>query len=216
MCGRFLTPDQAALERYWELKAPADFVQSYNVAPSQLAPVVRMDKDGQLQMHMLVWGFQPGWAKRAWINARSETVFTVKAFATAALKHRCLVPAMGWYEWQGKEAPRKPFVFHRDGFQPFAFAGIWTARETSEGWQRSFAILTTDATGALCEIHDRKPVVLDPEHHTAWLAPTTSLDDLQTILRADFSGIATYAITTHVNKPEHNDPQCIQPAEATG
>jgi putative SOS response-associated peptidase YedK len=216
MCGRFLTPDQAALERYWELKAPSDFVQSYNVAPSQLAPVVRMDKDGRLQMHMLVWGFQPGWAKRAWINARAETVFTVKAFATAAEKHRCLVPAMGWYEWQGEEAPRRPFVFHRDGFQPFAFAGIWTARETAEGWQRSFAILTTNARGHLREIHDRKPVVLSPEHYTGWLTPATSIDDLQTILRADFTGISTYAITTYVNRPEHNDAQCIQPAEATG
>jgi putative SOS response-associated peptidase YedK len=165
---------------------------------------------------MLVWGFQPGWAKRAWINARAETVFTVKAFATAAEKHRCLVPAMGWYEWQGEEAPRQPYVFHRDGFQPFAFAGIWTARETADGWQRSFAILTTDAQGRLREIHDRKPVVLSPEHYTAWLAATTSVDDLQTILRADFTGISTYAITTYVNKPEHNDAQCIQPGGATG
>jgi putative SOS response-associated peptidase YedK len=216
MCGRFLTPDQAALERYWELKAPADFVQSYNVAPSQLAPVVRMDKDGQLQIHMLVWGYQPDWAKRAWINARSETVFTVKAFATAAHKHRCLVPAMGWYEWQGKEAPRRPFVFHRNGFAPFAFAGIWTARKTPDGWVRSFAILTTQATGALREIHDRKPVVLDREHHTAWLAPATPVEDLQAILRVDFAGISTYEISTYVNKPEHNDAQVIQPAEAKG
>ena len=56
---------------------------------------------------------------------------------------------MGWYEWQGEEAPRRPYVFHRDGFTPFAFAGIWTARKISEGWARSFAILTTGAEGAL-------------------------------------------------------------------
>ena len=211
MCGRFLTPDQAALERYWGLKAPPDFMQSYNVAPSQLAPVVRMDDEGQLQLHTLTWGYQPEWAKRAWINARSETVFTVKAFAPAAQKRRCLVPAMGWYEWQGEEAPRRPYVFHRDGFTPFAFAGIWTARKTAEGWSRSFAILTTGAEGALREIHDRKPVVLNPEHYTAWLAPATSVDDVQAILSAGFAGISTYEITTYVNKPEHDDARCIQP-----
>jgi putative SOS response-associated peptidase YedK len=57
---------------------------------------------------------------------------------------------------------------------------------------------------------------VSPEHYTAWLAPTTPIDGLQTILRADFSDISTYAISTYVNKPEHNDAQCIQPAEATG
>jgi putative SOS response-associated peptidase YedK len=58
--------------------------------------------------------------------------------------------------------------------------------------------------------------VLDREHHTAWLAPATPVEDLQAILRVDFAGISTYEISTYVNKPEHNDAQCIQPAEATG
>jgi putative SOS response-associated peptidase YedK len=215
MCGRYLTPDQAALERYWGLRSPPDFVPSYNVAPSQLAPVVRADDAGQLQMHMLTWGYQPAWAKRAWINARAETVFTVKAFAPSAQKRRCLVPAMGWYEWQGEQAPRQPFVFHLDGFQPFAFAGIWTARETPEGWQRSFAILTTEASGPLREIHHRKPMVLNPSDYSAWLAPTTTPEDAQNILRSDLAGISAYAVSPYVNKPEHNDARCIQPLEET-
>ena len=70
----------------------------------------------------------------------------------------------------------------------------------------------TVVKGKLREIHERKPVFLSPEHYTAWLTPTTSIDELHTILRVDFAGISTYAITPYVNKPEHNDAQCIQPA----
>lgn len=146
MCGRFITPDQAAIEREWGLIGPVDFKQSYNLAPSQRAPVIRLEESGEMNLSLLTWGFQPGWAKRAWINARSETVYSSKAFASAARKRRCIVPAIGWYEWQGKKAPRQPYVFHRDGFLPFAFAGIWTAPMQASSKSR------------LCEAHLRSMV----------------------------------------------------------
>ena len=212
MCGRYLTPDQAALERYWGLASPPDYFPSYNVAPSRRAPVILTDKRVTQDLSLVTWGYQPGWAKRAWINARAETVFTLPAFAASAAKRRCLVPATGWYEWQGAQAPRTPYVFHLDGFAPFAFAGIWTARETSEGWQRSFAILTTEAQGALREIHHRKPVVLRSDDYTAWLAPETSTEEAERILAGDFAGIRTYAVSAFVNQPANDDARCIQPA----
>lgn len=213
MCGRYLTPDEAAIERYWGLTIPAGFSQSFNVAPSQLAPVIRADKTGELDLGLLTWGFQPPWAKRPWINARSETVFETKAFASAARKRRCLVPAMGWYEWQGEKAPRQPYVFHLGGFHPFAFAGIWTGRETDDGWERSFAILTTSAEGPLAAIHDRKPLVLKEEAYAAWLAPDTSVDEAKAILAGDLEGIDAYKVSPYVNKPANDDPACIAPLD---
>jgi putative SOS response-associated peptidase YedK len=59
----------------------------------------------------MTWGFQPNWAKRAWINARAETVFEARAFAKDAMRHRCLVIAAGWYEWTGDKSPRQPHLF---------------------------------------------------------------------------------------------------------
>lgn len=211
MCGRYLTPDQAALERHWNLQAPADYFQSYNVAPSQLAPVVRANLEGQWEIGMITWGFQPVWAERPWINARSETVFTTKAFASAAKKRRCLVPAMGWYEWQRGAAPRRPYVFHLAGFAPFAFAGIWTARKIDGQWVRSFAILTTEATGPLRDVHHRKPVVLGREKYDSWLGSGTGPNDAMTALAGDLADIAAYPVSTYVNQPAHDDPECIKP-----
>jgi putative SOS response-associated peptidase YedK len=214
MCGRYLTPDEAAIERHWSLAAPAGFRQSYNVAPSQLAPVIRMDEQGRRDMTLLTWGFQPAWAKRAWINARAETVFTAQAFAAAAAKRRCLVPAMGWYEWQSGATPKQPYAFHLGGFTPFAFAGIWTARKVDEAWLRSFAIITTEAGGPLREIHERKPLVLEQEKYESWLRHDTSVADARELLAGDFAGICAYPVSTYVNKPENDDARCIRPFES--
>jgi len=212
MCGRYLTPEETAYERHFGLAAPPNYFQSYNFAPSQPGAVIRLDADGNQESVLLTWGFQPGWAKRAWINARSETAFESRAFAPAARKRRCLVAAAGWYEWQGSKTPKQPFVFHLDGFKPFAFAGIWTARETEDGWLGSYALLTRPALSSLAPIHNRMPVVLEPEHYDAWISPTTSEADARAISTDAFGHIKTYPVSTYVNKPANNDTECIRSA----
>lgn len=211
MCGRYITPDEAAIEREWALVPPTDFTQSWNLAPSQHAPAIRLDESGAIDLSLLAWGFQPRWSKRGWINARAETLFSSKAFASSARKRRCLVPAVGWYEWQGSQAPRQPWVFHRDGFLPFAFAGIWTARELDDGWERSFAIVTTAATGELARIHHRKPVALTVEAQQRWLDPALDQPEAEAVLAGDGPDFGAYRVSTYVNKPTHNDAQCIAP-----
>jgi putative SOS response-associated peptidase YedK len=209
MCGRYLTPDQAALERAWELRAPAGYRQSYNLAPSQLAPVLSPIPAGGMALEMLVWGFKPHWAKRGWINARTETVFTSRAFAPAARRNRCLVPAIGWYEWQGEKAPRQPWLFHLDGFRAFAFAGIRTQGGDEE--PASFAILTTRAAEGLEQIHGRMPLVLDPADHARWLDAECPPDEAAGLLSRHASSFEFYKVSPYVNKPEHNDASCIRP-----
>lgn len=216
MCGRYLTPDQSALERYWGLAAPPDFTQSFNVAPSRPAPLIRTDPEGHRVLGMVTWGFRPGWSSRAWINARSESVFSAKAFAAAARRRRCLVPALGWYEWQGEAAPRMPYLFHGNGFAPIAFAGIWTARETAGGWERSFAILTRAAAERFAAIHDRMPVVLRPEDYAAWLDSSSTEPDLEGVLARPLDGIEFYRVSDYVNKPAHDDARCIAPLVGPG
>lgn len=211
MCGRFLTPDESAFERYWSLAPPDGYTCSFNVAPSQAAAVLRMDREGRVRADLLGWGFCPPWAKRAWINARAETVFTTQAFASAARERRCLVPAVGWYEWQGESAPKRPHVFHRADFEPFAFAGIWTGRETEQGRERSFAILTRSAAEAFTAYHPRMPVALDREAGLTWLDRATPPADAEALLRGALDEFAVYPVSSYVNKPENDDARCIEP-----
>ena len=62
-------------------------------------------------------------------------------------------------------------MFHLEEFEPFSFAGIWTARETDDGWQHNYAILTGPALPELAEIHGRMPVMLGPEPMTHGCRP---------------------------------------------
>ncbi len=63
------------------------------------------------QAQLFHWGLVPFWAKdpkigNRLINARAETVAEKPAFRTPFRKHRCLVLADGFYEWD-KKGPRK-------------------------------------------------------------------------------------------------------------
>lgn len=211
MCGRYITPEEADLERHWQLTPSIAYRQIFNLAPSQLAPIIRHDKEGRTELASFRWGFQPTWAKRSWINARSETVFETRAFQSAARKRRCLVPTIGWYEWQGAKAPKQPYCFHLDGFRPFAFAGIWTARKIDGGWNHNFAILTGPAAPYLEHIHDRMPVLINPKCYEAWLSPAT--ENPAALITEPYAPVSTYAVSTLVNKPENNGPECIVPID---
>jgi putative SOS response-associated peptidase YedK len=218
MCGRYLTPEENAFERYFSLKAPSGYRRSYNVAPTQQAPVILRNREGRRAAELVVWGFRPPWADRRWINARAESVFTSKAFASAAQERRCIVPALGWYEWQGEKAPKQPFLHHRTALdpnrgalEPIGFAGVWTAARIEGEWQRSFAILTRPATAPLRSIHDRMPAVLERDDFEAWLAAETPSEEALRLVLAREPEISAYAISPHVNKPEHDDPGCIEP-----
>jgi putative SOS response-associated peptidase YedK len=213
MCGRYITPEESDLERHWQLTPKIGYRQRFNLAPSLLAPIVRHDSEGKPELVSFRWGFQPPWAKRSWINARSETVFQASAFKIAAQKRRCLVPAIGWYEWQGSKPPKQPYCHHLDGFRPFAFAGIWTAREINGGWSHNFAILTRPATKYLERIHDRMPVILDPKHYDAWLSPGTV--EPATLIVEPTAPVSAYRVSTLVSRPENDGPECLRDSQSS-
>jgi putative SOS response-associated peptidase YedK len=223
MCGRYVTPDQAAIERYFG-RLPRDwkYLRSYNVAPRQATPVlVDVDKDpdkiegrGRSVLPMM-WDFQPRWARRAWINARSETVFDNRPFMSAACRQRCVVPASGWYEWTGGSASRQPYYFQAADGTPLGFAGIWV---WNRGGQQTFAILTTAAYGAAKSIHDRMPLILSPLAYDCWLWPQSLEIDYRAAAEypADEIELLTYPVSPAVNPARRDSPECINPIDISG
>jgi putative SOS response-associated peptidase YedK len=103
MCGRYVSKIDADLERHFNLtKVPFDF-SSYNVAPGRNVPVVRQSESGERELVLMRWGLIPHWAKEErigykMINARAETVGSKPAFRQPFKRHRCLIPANGFYE----------------------------------------------------------------------------------------------------------------------
>jgi putative SOS response-associated peptidase YedK len=132
MCGRYeLDLDDARIARHlgvkrWELGVKP----RYNVAPSQTLPIITEEEPEQLTL--AEWGLLPRWAKpgtsaKRPINARGETIDTLRTFKQAFQERRCLVPATAFYEWQKTNEGKQPYRIALKDNEPFAFAGLYEA-----------------------------------------------------------------------------------------
>ncbi|MFN4282806.1 MAG: SOS response-associated peptidase [Alphaproteobacteria bacterium] len=181
MCSRYSqTKSPAELAKRFKARQPKSNLQPrYNIAPTQEAPVLRLDGEGAREIALLRWGLVPGWAKELsgapLINARSETLSEKASFRQSFERRRCLVLADGFYEWQKVgPAPHKtklPWRFLRQDGEAFAMAGLWDLWRPAEGPAlESFAIVTTAANDLVAPVHDRMPAIFpDEESAAAWL-----------------------------------------------
>jgi putative SOS response-associated peptidase YedK len=189
----------------------------YNIAPTQLVPVVRQRGDGTRQIVLMRWGLIPSWAKEAGeglINARAETVNEKPSFRQSFRQRRCILPASGFYEWQKAEKHKIPHFVRLKNQMPMPFAGIWDAWRAPDGQViESCAILTTMANGAVGAIHERMPVILDPAGFALWLdLAVHAAEQLVPLLVSCPPGqVEVYPVTTLVNSPTNDSPACIEP-----
>lgn len=222
MCGRYsLTTDLEELIEVFEVPSVLFAHEPrYNIAPTQSAPVVAEDRKGR-RMGLMRWGLIPYWAKdpaigNRQINARSETARTRPAFRDAFVRRRCLVPADGFYEWQRTDGPRRPYWLHPGDGSVLGLAGLWERWRRSEGEDvYSFTILTTDASDSVRPIHDRMPVILPRSEWPVWLSRDSDPEALTSLLRPSTAMLRAREVSTWVNRPDHEDPTCIEPVSET-
>jgi len=188
MCGRFgITDVQHIGERfqlYLDLDL-SDIPPRYNAAPTQMLPVIT-ERDGQRHLQQMKWGLVPSWAKdrtRPMINARAEGIQDKPTFRTPFKRQRCLVPATHFFEWQTIGKKKQPYLIRPTDQSLFAFAGLYDVHyHPALGDLYSFSIITTEANEVTAPIHDRMPVILQPQLESVWLAPKTSALELQLLL----------------------------------
>ena len=180
MCGRYRLRDSEAA-RLATKAGIVDYptllrIDRYNVAPTQFNPVVlKPATESHPSLAMFRWGLIPPWAKDlksaySTINARSETVATLRTFAEPFKTKHCLVPAGGWYEWRNMEDGKQPYLLTLPDSEPFFFAGLWQKWQPKEAEPIfSFTILTTDANREILSLHDRMPVIVPEDRWLDWL-----------------------------------------------
>lgn len=185
MCGRYgRRADKQRIAEWMQTHSTNVFDEtylapSYNVAPTDSQPIVRLDRDGQRELTLMRWGLVPYWAKDSkigfsTINAKSETVTTSPAFRESMKRRRCLVPAEWFYEWAKIDAKTKqPYAIGLSDGSLFAFAGLWETWKDKASSQMlmTYTILTTDPNELTEPIHDRMPVILPPKDYQRWLEP---------------------------------------------
>ena len=222
MCSRyFLDADGNIIAYTFRVPVVKDHIRKrFNIAPTQEAPVVRIDREGQREVAMLRWGLVPFWAKdlkvgTSMINARSEGIEAKPAFREAVKTRRCIVPASGFFEWQGDRPGRKqPFAITVPQMPIFAFAGLWERWKPAEGAEptETFTIVTTDANEAVARVHDRMPVILPMGAIDTWL--TGPPDAAREVLKPYAGEIALRAVGTYVSNVNNEGPECLEDAPA--
>ncbi|MCC6427305.1 MAG: SOS response-associated peptidase [Phycisphaerales bacterium] len=226
MCGRYShLYNWKQLQRLMALTtAPIEWPPKYNVAPSQVAPVVRAIDGGDRGMDLLRWGLVPGWADDLkfgykTINARAETITSSPAFRSAIKRRRCIVPVSGYYEWQKiDDKTKQPFYFTAADEEPLAFAGLWESWKPKDGSSQdpveTFTIITTAPNEFAARFHDRMPVILDRADFERWLDPKVDAPAVIDLLHPAPDGVLmAVPVSTLVNSPRNESPECIVPVK---
>ncbi len=208
MCGRFtIISNSQAMVDHFQLVTAEYFNHSYNITPSSDIPVVRLN-DNKRELVNCHWGLIPHWAKETKnqpINARAETITEKPFFRSAFNKHRCLIPANGFYEWQGTSKPKQPYYFTLKDSELLAFAGLWERWEHDDNIIESCTIITTEANIIMNPVHHRMPVILDPDNYDKWL-----IEGGSDLLNPYSGKMKSCPVSTAVNNPANNSSSLIQ------
>ena len=219
MCGRYVLADiQALAQRFNVQSGQAPDAPRYNVAPTQMMPVVV--KHSPNQIVLMRWGLVPAWAKddkqgKPLINARAETLAEKRSFRHLLSAQRCLVPASGFYEWKATEAGKTPQYIHLKREPLFAFAGLYDRSVDEQGAETyTYTIITTTPNAVMAAIHNRMPVILRAEDEEAWLNPDETEPARLLPLLQPYAAeeMEAYSVSRMVNSPRNDGPQLREPA----
>ncbi|MGH8177297.1 MAG: SOS response-associated peptidase [Steroidobacter sp.] len=234
MCGRYVSPEESALNREYHVDRTNShirtnetldsiFLQSFNVAPTDRVPVVRIIRtsEGAREAVLMRWGLIPYFAggeppKYSTINATIEKLDTAPAWRGPWERgQRCIMPCAGFYEWQVREGGTKqPFYIKPANDETFALAALWDKSITPGGEAiLSCAVITMPANELLRDIHNTKfrmPAILRHEHIETWLSG--SADEARAVLQPYPSDeMLAWPVSPNVNAPRNNGPDLIQP-----
>jgi len=224
MCGRYVSPDEASIEREYTLvRSEWHFPPSFNVAPTQQVPVIcRIDEE--TRGSCVRWGLIPFFAKGeppkySTINARVETLETAASYRGPWRRgQRCLQIASGFFEWhldgQGRKAP---YYIHLADQNIFAFAGLWDRSIKADGTAVDSVVhITLSANSLMQDIHNtgnsphRMPAILRRDDWGTWLSG--SVDQARSVLAQYPPGLmVAYEVSAAVNSPKNNSPSNIEP-----
>lgn len=148
------------------------------------------------------------------INARAETLTDKPSFRNAYKKKRCLIVADSFYEWKRLDSKTKiPMRIKLKSNELFSMAGLWENWKSPEGKSiYSCSVITTSPNELVQDIHDRMPVILNPEDEKYWLDPSiTDTTKLNPLLKPlDHTLMEAYEVSPLVNSPKNNSIELIQ------
>jgi putative SOS response-associated peptidase YedK len=219
VCGRIAQSEPSAFARRLGAIFGEDegWRPSWNIGPMARVLAVRETDDGR-RLERFRWGLVPGWAKdpqtgARCFNARAETVATKPTFRSAFAHRRLLVPVDGFYEWRAVEGSSKqPYFFTRADGDVLVLAGLWEYWRSPDQEFVSATVITTASGPDLAGIHDRQPVVLEPDTWERWLDPgLADRDELEAMLGAGEGVLAHWPVSQDVGSVRNDGAYLVEP-----
>jgi putative SOS response-associated peptidase YedK len=214
MCGRFVSPDAASITREFKLvRAGWRFPANFNTAPAQAVPAIRT-REGESLGILQHWGFGGHGA----FNAGIETLATSAIFrASWNQGRRCIIPALGFYEWHvNSDGTKQPYYIHVDDQDVFGVAGLWEQSAMDANTvTECCGIITMPANALLREIHGegaRMPAILTRQQRDLWLFAEPESAAAALAAYAAERMIA-YPVSERVDSAQNNDEGLLEPLE---
>ena len=216
MCGRFtLNAPPELLAKTFALQEHPQIEARYNIAPGQRVAAIR-HVDDHNRLDFLKWGLIPHWSKEVThtpINARSETVHEKPTFSHALKHSRCVIPSTGFYEWvPTKDNRKQPYFIRLSNSGIMGFAGLWEGWTSEDGTEvETCCILTTSANEMMQPIHERMPVILQPDDYGLWMnRDFHDVHELQRLYQPYHSDLlVAHTVPDLVNNPRFDSHACI-------
>ena len=187
MCCRYWTDEspelrpiveemnRSPLMRKWQDKAK---VKSYGeIFPTDVVPVIAPNRSGLRTVYPMKWGYS---GKSLLMNARSETAAEKPTFRDDWARHRCIVPASWYFEWEHypgrkeKKHTGDKYMIHPKDSAVTWLCGLYRI----ENGLPVFVILTREPGETLRFLHDRMPLIMPDELVTEWIRPDRKPEEL--------------------------------------
>ncbi|WP_165950393.1 SOS response-associated peptidase [Actinomadura sp. GC306] len=135
-------------------------------------------------------------------------------------------PAEGEKRAKKRKPQKQPYFIRPNDGAGMAMAGLyelWRAPEDGPEqpggiapgeWVWTCTVITTDAPDDLGRIHDRMPMIVEPDRWDAWLDPAlTETEQVRSLLVPAMAGtMDAYPVSKAVNNVRNNGPELIEPA----
>ena len=159
------------LKRLIQMGSP--MLTSGEIRPSNVVPVIAPNRDGRRTAYPMKWGFSmPG--RPLLVNARSETAGEKPTFKEAWERHRCIIPASWYYEWEhlvnssGQKKSGDKYMIQPAGETVTWLCGLYRI----EDGLPVFTVLTREPSESVRQIHDRMPLILPGSMVDDWIDPS--------------------------------------------
>lgn len=177
------------LAKRFQLELSKPMVTSGEVCPADVVPVLAPNSKGERAVYPMKWGFTitVDGKQKPVVNARIETASSRSLFSEAWAKHRCIIPASWYFEWNHiKEESGRTKTGEKYVIQPKNASITWLGGlYRIENGYPVFAIITKSSTEELSQIHDRMPLILPTEKIDDWIHPDSDPSAILSSARDD-------------------------------